>query len=248
MQARKPLIAGNWKMNKTRAQAKAFVAEFLADWQDIPDREVALMVPFTLLETVQINIGSAAIGLGAQNIFWEKSGAFTGEISAEMLKDAGCQYTLIGHSERRTIFQETDQDVYLKIQSALASGIIPICCVGENLQQREAGEAKMVVERQLTAALQNVDLTLPLVVAYEPVWAIGTGKVASADDAQDMAQFIREVLTRFNPTGADIRILYGGSVSEQSIDTLMQQPDIDRALVGGASLQSDVFLKIARFK
>ena len=248
MQARKPLIAGNWKMNKTRTQAKAFVAEFLADWREIPDREIALMVPFTLLETVQTSIGSAAIGLGAQNIFWEKSGAFTGEISAEMLKDAGCQYTLVGHSERRTIFQETDQDVYLKIQSAMASGIIPICCVGENLQQREAGEAKIVVERQLAAALQKIDLTLPLVVAYEPVWAIGTGKVASAEDAQDMAQFIRETLMRFNPAGADIRILYGGSVSEQSIDTLMQQPDIDGALVGGASLQPDAFLKIARFK
>jgi len=189
--------------------------------------------------------------MAAQNLYWEDKGAFTGEVSAEMLLDAGCDYVIVGHSERRQLFAEIDEGVNRKVLLALSSGLIPIICVGETLAERDGGETIPVIERQLTTSLRNVSISDPedLVIAYEPVWAIGTGKTATPGQAQEVHSYIRELLKKiFNDAADEIRIIYGGSVKPENIDELMTEPDIDGALVGGASLKADLFARIVKFK
>lgn len=245
---RPAIIAGNWKMHKTVAEAQALARE-LKDGLPQPLRvEVVVAPPFTALAAVRQVLAGSPIHLAAQDVFWEKEGAFTGAISPVMLTEIGCRFVIIGHSERRQYFQETDATVNRKVKAALAAGLRPIVCIGETLHQREAGETLEVVKRQLTAGLAGLlpkDL-LPLVLAYEPVWAIGTGRNATPEQAQEVHAFIRELVgQRFAPAVAlNLPILYGGSVTPNNIRDLIQEQDIDGALVGGASLKADSFLKI----
>jgi triosephosphate isomerase len=251
MMARVPLIAGNWKMHGTRLEAEALAAGITAGVAGLSQREVLLAPPFTALDSVARAISGTPILLAGQNLHWESSGAFTGEVSAPMLRDAGCTHVIIGHSERRQYFGETDDTVAKKVASAQASGLVAIVCVGETLAEREAGKTLAVIGRQLRGGLLGRDMAAicALVIAYEPVWAIGTGKVATPDQAQTAHAFIRRTLAELaGPAAGDAcRILYGGSVKPDNIDTLMRQPDIDGALVGGASLQVESFVRIAKF-
>lgn len=238
---RVPIIAGNWKMYKTVPEALKFVDQLLPLVQGIQAVEIVLCSPFTALYSLGQRLQGWGIGLGAQDVFWEEKGAFTGEISPSMLRDTGCRYVIIGHSERRHVLGETDEMVNKKLKGALSGHLCPIMCVGETLEQRQAGRARWVVKAQLQNGLQEVEIKGPdLIVAYEPVWAIGTGINASPDDAQEMIGFIRmELAGRFGEQVArQIRILYGGSVKEDNIGGFMVQPDIDGALVGGASLEA----------
>jgi len=247
-----PLIAGNWKMNKSGTEARDFVREFLAQLPAWEDREVLLCPPFTALAVVGPLLYGSPVRLGAQNLYPEESGAFTGEISPRMLVDAGCAYVILGHSERRHHFREDDPLIRRKVAAALASGLKPILCIGESLSQWEAGLASEVVLGQLRAAL--VDLSaeevFSVVVAYEPVWAIGTGRTATPDQAQEMHALIRaEIRQLWGQEPAErLRLLYGGSVRPENIDELMACPDIDGALVGGASLEVESFLRIVGFR
>ncbi len=249
--ARIPLIAGNWKMHGTRSEAIALAEGIKADTAKLSGREVLVAPPFTLLETVARVLAGSRVLLGAQDMYWEPKGAFTGQVSAPMLRDAGCTHVIIGHSERRQFFGETDETVAKKVASAQSHGLVPIVCVGESLAEREAGQTLAVVGRQLRRGLQGLDATAigALVIAYEPVWAIGTGKVATPGQAQEVHAFIRSVLLESG--GQEVaqrcRILYGGSVKPDNIDELMRQADIDGALVGGASLQVESFGRIAGF-
>ena len=214
-------------------------------------REIVVAPSFTALSSVSRALTGTSMTLAAQNLYWEDKGAFTGEVSAEMLLDVGCDYVIVGHSERRQLFAESDEWVNRKIGAALSAGLIPIFCVGETLAEREMGETFSVIERQLTIGLKDVSITDPddLVIAYEPVWAIGTGKTATPGQAQEVHSYIREVLKKiFDEAAYDIRILYGGSVKPDNIDELMTEPDIDGALVGGASLKADSFARIVNFK
>lgn len=248
---RKPIIAGNWKMNCTIAEALELVKRLKERLSDVRGREIVIAPPYTALIPVSGNLIGSNMTLAAQNLFWEDKGAFTGEISAEMLVDAGCDYVIVGHSERRQLFGETDEAVNRKIRTALSAGLIPILCVGETLSERENGATLSVIERQLTTALSDVNMAEPedMVVAYEPVWAIGTGKTATPAQAQEVHTYIRGLLKRIYSDGADgIRILYGGSVKSENIDELMAEADIDGALVGGASLKADSFARIVRFR
>ncbi len=249
--ARIPLMAGNWKMHGTRPEAAALAEGIKAGVAGLSGCEVLLAPPFTALETVARTIGGTSILLAAQNLHWEAKGAFTGEISAAMLRDVGCTHVIIGHSERRQYFGETDETVAKKVGSAQANGLVPIVCVGETLEQREAGQTLEVIGRQLRRGLLGRDAAAirALVIAYEPVWAIGTGKVATPEQAQDVHAFIRRTLVELASNAASdaCRILYGGSVKPDNIDELMRQPDIDGALVGGASLQVESFVRIAKF-
>jgi triosephosphate isomerase len=242
---RKPLIAGNWKMYKTAREAEDFVTELLQEpWP--AGREVLLCAPFTALSALRPF--ASRLALGAQDLFWEDEGAFTGEISAPMLADAGCTYVLVGHSERRQWFGENDLTVGRKMAAAARSGLVPVCCVGETQEEREKGAAQPVVWRQLQLAVAKFPATADLVLAYEPVWAIGTGRSATAQDAQEMAAWLRQCLQEFLPGRAeDVRILYGGSVKADTISALMALPDVDGVLVGGASLTADSFGAIVRF-
>ncbi len=239
-----PLIAGNWKMNQNVAETKAF----FQDLKEIDGVEVVVCPPFTALAKAIEMTEGRAIGIAAQNLFWEDKGAYTGEISPLMLKEIGCQWVLIGHSERRQYFGETDQTVNRKIQAALAVGLKPVVCIGETESQRLEGQTEKVLEGQLSGALAGftAEDALQMVIAYEPIWAIGTGKTASAEDAQQAAGWIRRWL--IGHFGLDlvgeIRILYGGSVKPENTAELLQQPDIDGALVGGASLKADSFAAI----
>ncbi|MDR3271135.1 MAG: triose-phosphate isomerase [Peptococcaceae bacterium] len=248
--ARKTVIAGNWKMNKTAAQASAYAAEFLTALGQAPLTEVVLCAPFTALPSLQAGLAGSDVRCGAQNVFWASAGAYTGEISAEMLVDAGCTYVIIGHSERREILGESDELVARKLKAALSAGLIPILCVGENLAQRETGQAVAVVNAQMRANLAPLDAVeiQRLVVAYEPIWAIGTGKTASVADAQEMCVAIRACLAEIVPAAAaeHIPILYGGSVKTENIAAFMRQQDIDGALVGGASLDPADFAALVR--
>jgi triosephosphate isomerase len=233
-------------MYKTIQEAESFLYRLSSE--ELPgDREILICAPFTVLAALKPYADRKQIALGAQDMFWEKAGAFTGEISAPMLLDAGCGYVLTGHSERRILFGETDQTVNLKLLAAVHAGLIPICCVGENLEQRQQGQAERVVRRQLEQALQGLGPDHDLVVAYEPVWAIGTGCSATPQDAQEMALFIRSCLAGLLPgREQDLRILYGGSVKPDMMRQLMDMPDVDGVLVGGASLEVEVFREIAR--
>ena len=246
---RRPLVAGNWKMNKTLAEAASLAREIRQGYQETMAAEVVLAPPFTALTAVAQEIRGSAIQLAAQDMFWEKQGAFTGAISATMLSDAGCRLVIIGHSERRQYFGETDATVNKKIRAALQADLTPIVCIGETLAQREAQETMTVITSQVVEGLAGLSSneTARLIMAYEPVWAIGTGRTATPDQAQEVHIFIRRLLA--DRAGAEVanglRILYGGSVTGDNIRELAQAPDIDGALVGGASLKADSFLKIA---
>ncbi|MCR6545160.1 triose-phosphate isomerase [Dehalobacterium formicoaceticum] len=247
---RKPIIAGNWKMFKTPDQAVSLVNE-LKELVHQDQVEAVVCPPFVDLPGVLQAAEKTGIKVGAQNMHWENEGAFTGEISPLMLTALGCEYVIIGHSERRQYFAETDETVNLKVKAALHHGLKPILCVGETLEQREAGIAETWVEGQVRKALADV---LPqdgeqLILAYEPIWAIGTGKTATADDAGKMLTHIRGVLKElFGMEMAEqIRLQYGGSVKAENIKELMEKPDIDGALVGGASLKAETFSRILLF-
>ncbi|UCD15715.1 MAG: triose-phosphate isomerase [Candidatus Omnitrophota bacterium] len=247
---RAPLIAGNWKMYKIINEAVQLANGIKRELLDFMKAEVVICPPFTNLSAVYEVIMETNIKLGAQDLFWEKEGAFTGAISAIMLKDCGCEYGIIGHSERRKYFGESDEAVNKKVKSAQEVGLTPIMCVGETQQERQADKTIEVVTRQLTAGLEGLESedTANLVIAYEPVWAIGTGITASPSQAEEVHKFIRSwIEDKFsNPAAANIRILYGGSVKPENIRELMQQPDIDGALVGGASLKSSSFVNIVK--
>ncbi|MBO8136937.1 MAG: triose-phosphate isomerase [Desulfotomaculum sp.] len=245
---RKLIIAGNWKMHKTVQEAVEFTKE-LASKVTGASVEVVLCPPFTALHAVAEAAEGTNIAVGAQDVYWEDKGAFTGEVSAPMLKEVGCRYVIIGHSERRQYFNETDETVNKKVNAVLQHGMIPIICVGETLEQREAGKTEQVVRTQTEAALKGLDpgLVGGLVIAYEPVWAIGTGRTASAEDAQNVIRYIRCVVREIAGDSADtVRIQYGGSVKPENAAELLSQPDIDGALVGGASLQPDSFAGIIK--
>ncbi len=248
---RKPIIAGNWKMNCTIPEALELVKRLKVMVSDVKGLEIVVAPPFTALSSVSHALIGSNMTLAAQNLFWEGKGAFTGEISAEMILDAGCDYVIIGHSERRQFFAETDDSVNRKVKAALVGGLIPILCVGETLRERETGETFQVIERQLTNGLKDVSIpdSEDLVIAYEPVWAIGTGRTATPSQAQEVHAYIRGLLKNvLGEAAEDIRVLYGGSVKPENIDELMTEPDIDGALVGGASLKADSFARIVRFK
>lgn len=248
---RKPIIAGNWKMYKTIPEAKSLVSGLVEKLAGFNDAEVVFCPPFTALSTVKDLVKGSACGVGAQDIYWKEQGAFTGEVSPLMLKDIGCDYVIIGHSERRQYFGETDETVNLKVKAALAAGIKPIICVGESLEQRESGETKSLIKKQTEKALEGIDSSVipQIVIAYEPIWAIGTGKSSSSADANEVIGFIRSTVAGLfgNDLAQQMRIQYGGSVKAENIKEYMSQPEIDGALVGGASLEVESFLKIIKF-
>lgn len=250
---RTPLLAGNWKMNKTAGQAVRLVQDLAELIKKVKDVEVVVCPPFTALKSVStvIELDGLAIKLGAQDMYWEEKGAFTGEISPIMLKDLRVDYVIVGHSERRQYFGETDETVNKKVRSSLDHELTPIVCMGETLEEREREETSTIVEGQIVGGLAGLD---PLevermVIAYEPIWAIGTGVTATPEDANDVIRHIRAVIgSQFTPPAAKrVRILYGGSVTPENIDGLMDEPDIDGALVGGASLDVEKFARIVRF-
>ena len=245
---RKKVIAGNWKMNNDLSQSQNLVSNILNGLQSKPNCEVIVCPPFTSLSEVSNLVRNTRVELGAQNMHNEDSGAFTGEISASMLKSVGCEFVILGHSERRTIFGETDEIINKKILKALDAGLKPIFCVGELLEQREAGTTKEVVNKQIESGLKNVDPQKinEITIAYEPVWAIGTGKTATSAQAQEVHEFIRRLVADlFSAEAADkIIIQYGGSVKPENSGELLSQKDIDGALVGGACLKADSFLSI----
>jgi triosephosphate isomerase len=250
---RQPLLAGNWKMYKTVAEAVALAQEIRAGLAlPLKDRDVLVAPPFTALSAVSDALRGSGVLLGAQNMHWEREGAFTGEISPVMLKDVGCAHVILGHSERRHIFGESDEMVARKTRAAVDNGLTPILCVGETLPERESSRTLEVVERQLERALRALtpDEVSRAVVAYEPVWAIGTGRTATPDQAQEVHAFIRKRVgvTHGEPPAAALRILYGGSVKPDNVDGLMSEPDVDGALVGGACLKAESFLRIVHFK
>jgi len=249
-QVRRPFIAGNWKMHKTVRETEAFIDELKKRIPEHPPVDVALAPPFIALEAAMRATEGTMIGVAAQNVFWEEKGAFTGEISPGMLTSLGVTMAIIGHSERRQYFGETDQTVNRRLRAALAANLLPILCIGETLEEREAERVNEVLERQIREGLQGVDAQLAnrVVVAYEPVWAIGTGRTATPEIAQETHAFIRQTLaSMYNKMLANqVRILYGGSVKPGNTADLMAQPDIDGALVGGASLDADVFAEIIR--
>jgi triosephosphate isomerase len=251
MSSRTPLIAGNWKMHKTGLQAVEAATQLQGLVRHASDVEVMIAPTFTALYQVAQALKGSNITIGAQNLHWEKQGAFTGEISAEMLVDAGCRHVIVGHSERRLFFGETDASVNLKIRAALAAGLVPVFCIGETEAQREAGETFSVLDKQVRDGLKDFvfDDLSGLVIAYEPVWAIGTGKTASKEQAQEAHQFIRSLLNTLfgKPFASGVRILYGGSVKPDNVRSLMEMPDVDGALVGGASLDPETFSKLVFF-
>ncbi|MFL8709486.1 triose-phosphate isomerase [Clostridioides sp. GD02377] len=246
---RKPIIAGNWKMHKTIKEALEFVNE-VKDKVNSDKVEAVICAPFTLLKDLKEATKGTNIKIGAQNMHFEEKGAFTGEVSPLMLKEIDMDYVVIGHSERRQYFNETDETVNKKVLKALEVEIDPILCVGETLEQREAGKTKDVCKVQVEKALENVlkyDLA-KVVVAYEPIWAIGTGKTATAEDANDVISYIREVIKGlYGELANEVRIQYGGSVKPSNVAEIMGQSDIDGALVGGASLASNDYLDLVNF-
>jgi len=245
-----PFIAGNWKMYKTIDEARAFAKEFKALYHDT-DVRTAIFAPFTQLQALREEFADSEIGVGAQNVHFEKEGAFTGEISIKMLEELGVDYCLVGHSERRQYFGETDETVNLKLKALLESKILPVVCVGENLDEREAGKAKSLVSEQVKAAFDGIESKKAekTVIAYEPVWAIGTGKTATPNQANEMCACIRETLTSIydEETADRIVIQYGGSVKPENASEIMNMEEIDGALVGGASLEPLKFIEIVNF-
>jgi triosephosphate isomerase len=247
---RTPFIAGNWKMFKTVAEAAAFVTDLAAAVKSVKGVQVIVGPPFTALHAAAQAARGTPIEVSAQNLHWEKQGAFTGEVSATMIKEAGATYVIIGHSERRQLFGETDAIVNRKVQSAIAQGLTPIMCVGETLDEREKNETLAVLDRQITGGLDGItaEQVAALVVAYEPVWAIGTGRVATAAQAGEAHAHIRTRLRQwFGADTADrCRVIYGGSVKPDNIRELIAEPDVDGALVGGASLEVRSFADIVK--
>lgn len=249
---RKPIIAGNWKMNKTSVEACDLVRKIAYAVVNVTDREVVIAPPFTVIHALNDTVRDTNIVLAGQNMHWEDKGAFTGEISAEMLLDLGCKYVIIGHSERRQYFGETDENVNKKVKQGLKKGLKPIMCVGETLVEREAGKLNEIINRQVTGGLKDVSAEemKKVVVAYEPVWAIGTGKTATPEQANEVHALIRQkVKSLYSEDIANgLRIQYGGSVTPENVSSLMAKPDIDGALVGGASLKPESFAALVNFK
>jgi triosephosphate isomerase (TIM) len=248
---RKKIAAANWKMNMTQAESARFVESFLLDFGDIVDVEVVIVPPFTAIAKVTEALGKAQnIKVGAQNMHWERSGAFTGEISAPLLRDLFVHYVVLGHSERRTLFGETDEIVNRKVRAAHEAALRPIVCIGETLEQRDKGNVEKILSIQLRGSLKELSEKelQETVIAYEPVWAIGTGRNATPEQAQEAHTFIRHTLSEMasDATAERIRIQYGGSVKPENARALMSQPDIDGALVGGASLDPRSFAAIVK--
>ncbi|AFZ15178.1 triosephosphate isomerase [Crinalium epipsammum PCC 9333] len=240
---RKIVIAGNWKMYKTQAETTEFLQGFMPELEKTPeDREVVICPPFTALDAISRSLHGSLVQLGAQNIHWEDNGAFTGEVAGSMLSEIGVRYVIVGHSERRQYFGETDESVNKRLLSAQRHGLIPILCVGETKQQRDAGETESIITNQLEKDLVNVDQQR-LVIAYEPIWAIGTGDTCESSEANRVIGLIRSQLSN-----ADVTIQYGGSVKPDNIDEIMAQPEIDGVLVGGASLQPASFARIVNYQ
>ncbi len=247
---RKPIIAGNWKLNNTISEAVELTTAIKELVSNISDVEIIVAPTFTALAAVYDVIDDTNISLAAQDVYWENSGAFTGEVSASMLKDAGCEYVIVGHSERRQYFAETNESVNLKVKAALFNDLKPIVCVGEQLKDREAGNTQKVIENHVSGGIKSLSAAdiLSCVIAYEPVWAIGTGKTATPDQAQEVHAYIRQLISNaYNEEVASkIRIQYGGSVKPENASELMRQTDVDGALVGGASLQAESFANIVK--
>ena len=242
---RKWIVAGNWKMHNTISESVALAYAIKEGATGLKNGEVVVAPPFTALHSVGETIKGSAVALAAQNMYYEDKGAFTGEVSPSMLADAGCKHVIIGHSERRKYFNESDENVNLKVMKALATGLNPIVCVGETDGERNKGVTQSVVNRQVRKALAGVNKIDHIVIAYEPVWAIGTGKVATSAQAEEVHDFIRRLLVEiYGCMADDVRILYGGSVTKDNIGELIAMEDIDGALVGGASLKPDDFLGI----
>jgi triosephosphate isomerase len=243
-------MAGNWKMNKTVAEAVSVVKALKSSIADVTDVEVLICPTFTALYAVNNEVKGSNINIGAQNLFWEPKGAFTGEISPTMVKDTGCSYVLIGHSERRQYFNETDETVNKKTKAALVAGLIPVICIGETLKEREQNITFKVIEKQIKEGLAGLtpQQAETIVIAYEPVWAIGTDKTATPDQAQEVHVFTRKVYSQmYGDASQKVRILYGGSVNPTNVSDLMKQPDIDGGLVGGASLEAESFTKLVKY-
>jgi triosephosphate isomerase len=247
---RRPILAANWKMQKTTGEAEAFVASFLPLVSEASEVDVVIAPPFTALERVAVALRGSAVGLAAQNVNAEEEGAFTGEIAPRMLADLGCSHAIVGHSERRTLFGETNQGVAAKAAALLAHGMRPIVCVGETLEEREEERTLPVISVQIEESLAEIprERATEIVIAYEPIWAIGTGRTATPEMAQEVHAMIRERLRdRFGAASEEIRIQYGGSVKPANVRDLMAEADIDGALVGGASLDPESFAKIVHF-
>ena len=247
---RTPVIAANWKMHKTTEETRDFITRFVPLVQDVRDVEIVIAPPFTSLAVAAKFLKGSNIKLAGQNLFWEEKGAYTGEISPLMLKDVECEYVIIGHSERRQYFGETDETVNKRIRAAIENGLKVIMCIGETLEEREAGKTFDVLKTQLSGGLKDITAHDMLLIAYEPVWAIGTGKTASPEQAEEAHRFIRDELAKMfgNDASEQIRILYGGSVKPENVASLMAQENVDGGLVGGASLQPDSFARIVNFK
>ncbi|MEW6586804.1 MAG: triose-phosphate isomerase [Nitrospirota bacterium] len=244
---RRPMMAANWKMNKTMGETRDFLGEFIPAVVDVKDTDIVVAPPFTSLETASAALKGTNIMLAAQNVFYEEKGAYTGEISPLMLSDLGCEYVIVGHSERRQYFLETDGTVNKKIRAALKAGLGVIMCIGESLQEREAGRTFDVLSGQLERGLAEIEPG-KIVIAYEPIWAIGTGRTATPDQAQEAHSHIRDRLKSLYGNKSDeFCILYGGSVTPENTDSLMGCKDVDGALVGGASLKVESFSKIVKF-
>ena len=249
---RPPLIAGNWKMNGLVQEARDLAAALAKELGANPGPQVLVCPPFLALAAVRDQLRGSPIQLGAQDVHWEAKGAFTGEVSTAMLREAGCSAVLLGHSERRHIMGETHEMVNRKLKAALAAGLLPVVCVGELLEERNMGDTRAVVERQLARGFDGISAedAAKTVIAYEPVWAIGTGKTATPRQAEEVHHFVRKLVTQKwgEGVGQGMRILYGGSVGPDNVKELMAEEDIDGALVGGASLKADSFAKIVRYQ
>jgi triosephosphate isomerase len=245
-----PVIAGNWKMNKTIVESIALVKELKDFVHKIEGVNIIICPPFTSLWVVKEIVNKTNIHLGAQNMHWETKGAFTGEISPSMLKDGGCEYVILGHSERRKYFKESSEEVAKKTKAAFAFNLIPIVCVGENLEEKEDGKTKHIIEEEIKALFSEIDSTLAkrMIIAYEPIWAIGTGRSSNSQDANSIIKFIRGLFSSEygNKVAEQIRILYGGSVNSKNIGEYINESDIDGALVGGASLNALSFSQIVK--
>ncbi len=248
---RTPLIAGNWKMHTTIAEAEELAAAVAVASHGLADREVMIAPPFTALAAVAKVVAGSPVRLAGQNVCWAEKGAFTGEIAPAMLRDAGATMAIVGHSERRHVFGESNAMINKRLAGARAAGLIPILCIGETLEEREAGRTFAILETQLREGLAGIagDDPAAVVIAYEPVWAIGTGKTATTEQAQAAHAFVRGVLAELyeKNIASQMRILYGGSVNSDNVDALMAQPDVDGALVGGAALKPESFARIIRF-
>ena len=247
---RHPFIAGNWKMHKTVHEAVVYVKEFRSLVKDVEDVEIVVAPTFTAIHAAAEAARNSKVGIAAQNLHWEKQGAFTGEVSAQMVREAGAEYVIIGHSERRQYFGETDQSVNRKLVAALTAGLIPIVCIGETLAEREANRTLDILDAQIKGGFDGVtgDQIAALVIAYEPVWAIGTGRTATAAQAQEAHAHIRQRLRQWfgAPAADECHIIYGGSVKPDNTQELVSQSDVDGALVGGASLDVNGFYEIVR--